>query len=506
MLGFWRLIKGFRIEFVILIFANTFLYSVEAIVHPLLVKSLFDEAIIKGNFKLFVIISLLYLILALLLISLGHILSLWQKKLENRITEKVSSDMLANYYKKDYSYILSKGEGFFISRIYNDMNEGVIPLIDSTIFIISRSFQFLSFLCVMLYISWAATLALAIVIPPVMYISSRIALKIEETSKIERASEGVFMDVLVKSLKSFKVVYIFNLLSKLLKVYRDTLRKFLKDSYDVHKSLQMFLSINDLLMNINTSVSMVIAGYFVFIGKITFGGYLAFVNTFWRSVSSIMDITSKFGEMKRYTAVISKLREFEDEGLHRPLPLKDNITLQNVEFSYGNGYKVFEDLSLNINPREKVLIVGPNGSGKTTLANLISGFLRPTKGDIYIHSRRISSITLPYEFPPIKIKEMIKDEKLLRDLGIYEFKDKYPYELSSGQRQRLAIALTLSKDADIYIFDEPLANIDKESKEGIMNLILDRTENSTLIVIMHNADGFKENFDRIIELKKEVRV
>ncbi|MEO0289768.1 MAG: ABC transporter ATP-binding protein [candidate division WOR-3 bacterium] len=180
--------------------------------------------------------------------------------------------------------------------------------------------------------------------------------------------------------------------------------------------------------------------------------------------------------------------------------VKDEVILENVCFSYDKNF-VFKDFSLRIKKGEKILIKGPNGSGKTTLANIMSGLLKVQSRNVILPPR-ISYLTLPFEFPLLKIKELPIKEKLLKDFGLMEFVDKYPHELSIGNMQKLAIALIFSKEADLYILDEPLANIDKESTIVLMKHILDLSRDKTLVVIMHKGDEWHQFFDRILDLKE----
>ena len=87
---------------------------------------------------------------------------------------------------------------------------------------------------------------------------------------------------------------------------------------------------------------------------------------------------------------------------------------------------------------------------------------------------RISSVTPPISFPPLKVKDLVHDTRLLsafrlRDKNVLE---SLADELSAGQQQKLALSLALSKNPDLYIIDEPLANLDRESRDTAIDLIL----------------------------------
>ena len=103
--------------------------------------------------------------------------------------------------------------------------------------------------------------------------------------------------------------------------------------------------------------------------------------------------------------------------------------------------------------RDRVLILGKNGSGKTTLANILCNQLKSYQGYLQLPTR-ISGMTLPVNFPPIKTNELPIDANLLSifDLSRPEILNELPENLSVGQKQKIALALALSKEADLYIF------------------------------------------------------
>ncbi len=499
---FWSLLKGYRLEFALLATAIAISTAMEAIAHPLLLKALFDEAIIKKSFHMFVLISLAYLLVAVVLIVGEFFLSLWQKSLGNRLAQRISSDLLRTYYDKEYAHVIEKGEGYFISRIYGDVLEGMVPMLDTLTWALRNVVRSISFLGVLIYLSWEATLLLLLLVPPVMYITSRLTEKIQELSKVEREAEGEFMDAFVRIVKSYKIVKIFELINKVASLYRRKIGEFLDRNYKTYKSIQTYTFLNYLIMNVSTTVSMVVSGYMVFIGRLTFGGFLAFTNTFWRAVDSVMGTISKIGEISRFLAIISRIDEFKNLENATPLPRGERLTLKDVSFSYNNK-EILKNFNLTINPGEKVLLTGPNGSGKTTLANIISGLLKPSQGKVVLPKGGISSLTLPLEFPPLKVGDLVEDEEILERFSLKDLKDKYPHELSAGQRQKLGVALALSKKANLYVIDEPLANVDRESAREIMRTIFERTKGSTLVVIMHRGEEYEKYFDRRLTLMEE---
>lgn len=89
---------------------------------------------------------------------------------------------------------------------------------------------------------------------------------------------------------------------------------------------------------------------------------------------------------------------------------------------------------------------------------------------------------------------------LAREFELSEALDTAPDELSAGQRKKAEVIMGLMKGADLYLFDEPLANVDAEAKPRIMRRIFERTSGKKLVVVMHGDDELKTRFDRVVEV------
>lgn len=266
----------------------------------------------------------------------------------------------------------------------------------------------------------------------------------------------------------------------------------------------MFQSLNDLTMVISDFLSMFVGALYVLRGSLTFGGYLAFVNAFWRAVTTLMQLFNRMAEFQTYGVIAERIRSFLSSPVSVYYRSGRSLSVNNLGFSF-NGTPILKDFSLQLSPVEKVLIVGPNGSGKTTLANILSGYLAPSRGDIVL-PESISSVTLPISFPPLKVGELVEDAELLSafSLNTDAVLDAFADELSAGQQQKLALSLALSRKADLYVIDEPLANLDPESRDTAMNLIFERTRDKALILVMHGSEEYHKLFDRVIKIDRPV--
>ena len=163
------------------------------------------------------------------------------------------------------------------------------------------------------------------------------------------------------------------------------------------------------------------------------------------------------------------------------------ITMQNIVKRYDDGYLAVDDVSLDVADGEFVILVGPSGCGKSTLLRMIVGLEDITEGEMLIDGARVNekaprdrNLAMVFQnyalYPhldvfeniafPLRLKRVSEDEvqKRVRDaadvLDLTEHLDRKPANLSGGQRQRVAMGRAIIRQADAFLFDEPLSNLD----------------------------------------------
>jgi putative ABC transport system ATP-binding protein len=202
------------------------------------------------------------------------------------------------------------------------------------------------------------------------------------------------------------------------------------------------------------------------------------------------------------------------------------IQIKNLrkEFQEGASTRtVIHDLNIEFSEGEFIVLLGQSGSGKSTLLNLISGIEKPTAGTVLIKNTAITelseractlfrrdnigfifqffnliptltvleNITLPQELAGKKGKDLEKQAlSLLEKVGLADRYNTFPDKLSGGQQQRVAIARALLHQPMLLLADEPTGNLDEETGEKVLNLLLELTRgaNKTLIMATHNPE------------------
>ena len=198
------------------------------------------------------------------------------------------------------------------------------------------------------------------------------------------------------------------------------------------------------------------------------------------------------------------------------------IELKNVSKRYKQT-EALKNVSLSLKPGQIVGILGPNGSGKTTLIKILNGLLRDYSGEVLIDNQSVgvhSKSLISYLPDQTYLADWMNGEKAI-DL----FKDMYSdfdetrmcdlmaklkldskqsiKTMSKGMKERFQLALVMSRNAKIYILDEPIGGVDPAARELILNTILDNYASDSLVIIStHIISEIEQIFDTVVFLKE----
>lgn len=207
------------------------------------------------------------------------------------------------------------------------------------------------------------------------------------------------------------------------------------------------------------------------------------------------------------------------------------IKIEDIHKSYGdyeNKIEVLKGIDLNINDGDFVVILGPSGSGKSTLLNIVSGLEKPDKGSVFYNDQEITNLTdkeltefrrnnVGFIFQQYYLLQNLNVDKnvrmgadlisntnykeIIKAVGLENKLDKYPYELSGGEQQRVSIARALSKKSNVLFLDEPTGALDEKTGRTILDYIskLQKKDKFTIVMITHN-ENIAEMANTIIKI------
>lgn len=205
-----------------------------------------------------------------------------------------------------------------------------------------------------------------------------------------------------------------------------------------------------------------------------------------------------------------------------------------------SGKIVLEDVNFQIKEGEFVGIVGPNGGGKSTLLLTILGILSPAKGEVKVFGHnpqfvnfngKVGWVSQDAASIPTKMRMTVRElislgtissknlfsfrrgkessavEDAIKLVGLEDLAEADIGRLSGGQRQRAVIGRALASNAELLIFDEPLVNVDRSARNGILKLLDDlcHNENKTLLMVSHDLTAIRQSAHRIVYLDGQVQ-
>lgn len=222
-----------------------------------------------------------------------------------------------------------------------------------------------------------------------------------------------------------------------------------------------------------------------------------------------------------------------------------SLILDHVTYEYGIGsalpVKALDDVSLQIEEGQFVGLIGHTGSGKSTLVQMFNGLLKPTAGNVYYQGKDIhepeydrralrGKVGLVFQYPEHQLFEVTVFKDVCygpKNLGLSQkevelrafealkmvgLQDEYfyvsPFDLSGGQKRRVAIAGVLAMKPDILVLDEPTAGLDPKGREEILNLVASLREKMgiAIVLVSHSMDDVAEYADKIIVMNHGKKV
>ena len=203
--------------------------------------------------------------------------------------------------------------------------------------------------------------------------------------------------------------------------------------------------------------------------------------------------------------------------------------IKAINLSHEFDYPLFNNISLEVKSKEKVAILGVSGSGKSTLLHILSTFLKPNNGEVYLFDKNIYSlkekelieirrkkIGIIFQFhylfngfsafDNLKVASILSqneiDENLLKRLNIYNVIKQNIQTLSGGQQQRVSIARVLTKKPKIIFADEPTGNLDRKSAFEVMDILEEYCdENKACLVMVTHDEEIAKKCNTIYKLE-----
>lgn len=384
------------------------------------------------------------------------------------------------------------------------------------------------------------TLACAVLFPIVFFVVGKLTARVRHLARAEAELSGTVDAIGVEALQGIKTVKSYGLESKTRARFNQAVDNLENRMVKIARAQHMTIPLMEILGGIVIGSFVIYASYQTLVHGKTPGEFTAFLTAFLlayapaeRASQLLVELQKSLVQTEQMFALLDKPDPSEGSLTGNLDTANGSVTLANVQFDYGPDKPALNNISADIQPGERVAIVGRSGAGKTTLIDLVQGFYAPTSGQIKIGDVDIN--TVPYgnlrqHIALISqevflfdgtIRENIRDgnpaatdaqiEDAAKRAQVMQFAASLPKgldtpigangsALSGGQKQRIGIARALVKQAKLYIFDEATSALDGQNERAIMASTLGQDKNVTTLFITHRPSTL-EWVDRIMVLE-----
>jgi len=469
------------------------------------------------------------------------VLSFLSDTLEQKTISDIRLDMFSKLTELPVKFHSNIESGQLLSKITNDTEKIQFALKRGVIDLSRNVFLLLVYLGLALWASWRLLLVSSMLIPLILFVIGFVGRKVRRRFTNLRKQRGFLNTLASEMLHGIRIIKLFGMEKYEIDKFKKESDKYRK-YYVKSKLIREFLPVSsEFLGAFLAGAILIVGGMLIFRGFITPDKFLMFLGCAVLMQQPARQINLAYGDLQHGLAsmesvleVIEVADKIKDSGRVDLKTFKSSVNFANVSFCYNGGSSAIEGVNFRIKKGETVAIVGPSGSGKTTLVQMIPRFFDPTEGKIEIDGKNVREYTLSSLRGSIgmvtqdavlfndSVKNNIKYGKI--DASEKEIKeaiekshleslvDKMPEGLdtvigekggriSGGERQRIAIARALLKNAPILILDEATSSLDAESEKMIQEAMKELLIGKTAVIIAHRISTVL-NADRIIVLKK----
>lgn len=525
-----------------LILLSVIFITIISVITPIMGKKLFDLGIIQMNMKN----VLTYILVITILFLLEQVISFLQftqyeyinKDIGYRLLEEAfghSINLKVSYYKdNNFSKV--------INNTYSDINHISRVMNASIIQSIVSLFKIMGGIVGLALINWKLMLFIIVIIPLNLIISGVIAKHRRKTFKLLIKSNEKFAIWFNETLNGIEIVKMWNLRRRKLSEFSELQREVVKNGTKIDYIDEIGQRVMQ-FVNHSFNYGLIILGaIFISNNELTIGGLYAFIAYSEYVIRPIEIISALVGKIsssipsfKRYLEFFNNETEdisVKDKKIIGPNDNVDNISFENVTLKYMEEQNVINNISFSIQAGEKVGFVGLNGSGKSSIINLLLRFYETNRGSIKLNDIDIRELNLEgyrelfavmnqqvFLFNNsikynIDINNELDKNKLNKYLRMSQLDDLISNlpegidtsvgyngtKLSGGEKQKIALARTLSKDGKILILDEATASFDFKSEHTFNKFISNTNLYDIIIVITHRLEILK-TLDKIFILE-----
>ena len=459
-----------------------------------------------------------------------------RNRLVNYINHDIDKSLFLNVYNHllslPYLYYKNRTTGEIVSRvndlvnIRNAISKFIITCLIDLILMLG---SFIILACISPKLAMISGIILLLIIALFILFNNSLNKSITKSKELASDVESYLVETIggIETIKNQGIVsYIKN--NFLLKYSR-----FNQNSL-YHNNIFITLElIKSLILSIGNLVIITIGSYLVVKGSLDFASIITYITLngyLFNPIDSLTDLLLSLKEAKISINRINELYEIKEETISENTNclLTGNISAKHLTYSYNNYTPFLKDINIDIKPGERILIYGNSGSGKSTFAKILTGNLKVINNQLFINNKdinRYKNADLRKNICYISNNETIFTDSIYNNilldkeeteefdqvvdlclvdefvsptnLAYNQLLEENGFNISSGQKQRITLARSLLKNANIYILDEALNQVDIERERKILTNMFNKYKDKTFIYISHrfnNSDLFDKKY------------
>ena len=450
----------------------------------------------------------------------------------------VAKDLRTSIYQKiltlPVSFFTEQRKGDMMSRMSNDVGDVEGSILGSLAELFNAPFMLISTLITLFYLSPELTFFTLLVLPVMGTLIALIGKSLKKQAHEAQTEMGNIFSIVDETLKSAKVIKIFNADKLLNNRFTTSINKWLNAAVGVGKKRELASPMSEFLGSITFLIITWYGGKQIIENQsLSPEEFLVFLAMFFQILPPAKSLANSISTIQKGGPALERVIEILDADIkidekENPIPiqtLENSIEFKNVGFYYNEDRTILKNFNLTIPRGKTVALVGQSGSGKTTIANLLARFYDATEGEILIDGNNIKDLKVrDYR----QMIGMVTQESVLFNDSVYNnilmgkldadreeveaaakianahdfilnLSDGYDTnigddgnKLSGGQKQRVSIARAVLKNPPIMILDEATSALDTESERFVQEALEKMMENRTSLVIAHRLSTIQK--------------